>query len=363
MASFAEAPCSICIEDFNNSTRARITCPCPSCEFTCCRTCIRTYLLTTTELPHCMKCKARWERDMLTKATLTSYVNGDYKKHRKNILFDLEKSRLPETMPAVQNYLKVRELTEEVNTLDTQYTEVRHLLATIKHQKEITRANINRAKDGRPLIDNNYAEKKTVQKVFKQACPAEGCRGFLSTAWKCGICASWVCSKCLVLKGKEKDDGHECNPDDVKTAAFIRSQTKNCPSCAVPIEKISGCDQMWCTQCHVAFSWKTGRRVNGVVHNPHFYQWQAQDGGAAPLQPPGAQVCGGLPTAWRLRTNFESRCVFADRGGRMPSRKSIYDTHPKGAMLRDRGIIRSQSIQAFAPWDASFYSLGVGTCA
>ena len=80
--------------------------------------------------------------------------------------------------------------------------------------------------------------------------------------------------------------------------------------------------------------WKTGRRVNGVVHNPHFYQWQAHDGGAAPLQPPGAQVCGGLPTAWRFRTNIESR-VFYNYGGRTPPRMSIYDTHPKGAMLRE----------------------------
>ena len=53
---------------------------------------------------------------------------------------------------------------------------------------------------------------------------------------------------------------------------------------------------MWCTQCHIPFSWKSGLRVNGVVHNPHFYQWQRDGVGAAPIQTPGAQTCGGLPT-------------------------------------------------------------------
>ena len=31
---------------------------------------------------------------------------------------------------------------------------------------------------------------------------------------------------------------------------------------------VKNCDQMWCVQCHTAFSWKTGLKVNGVIHNP-----------------------------------------------------------------------------------------------
>ena len=57
---------------------------------------------------------------------------------------------------------------------------------------------------------------------------------------------------------------------------------------------------MWCTACHIAFSWRTGLRVNGVIHNPHFYAWQ-REGGAAVIQNPGAQICGGLPTYYQIR--------------------------------------------------------------
>jgi hypothetical protein len=66
---------------------------------------------------------------------------------------------------------------------------------------------------------------------------------------------------------------HKCKEDDVKTVEYLKSQAKPCPKCGVAIEKISGCDQMWCVNCHVAFSWLKGEIVHGVVHNPHYYQW------------------------------------------------------------------------------------------
>ena len=53
------------------------------------------------------------------------------------------------------------------------------------------------------------------------------------------------------------------------------------------------------TQCKVPFSWKTGLKVTGVIHNPHYYQWM-KEGGNQQHQP-GAEVCGGLPmlSSWR----------------------------------------------------------------
>ena len=66
---------------------------------------------------------------------------------------------------------------------------------------------------------------------------------------------------------------------------------------------------MWCTGCHVAFSWRTGLRVNGPIHNPHFYQFQRQGGGAV-IQNPGAQICGGLPTYYQLRDRVN--CIQRD---------------------------------------------------
>jgi hypothetical protein len=73
---------------------------------------------------------------------------------------------------------------------------------------------------------------------------------------------------------------HVCSPDIVESVQLLARDTKRCPNCAVPIFKTSGCDQMWCTHCNNAFDWKTGELVRGIIHNPHYYQYVENHGGA-----------------------------------------------------------------------------------
>ena len=142
---------------------------------------------------------------------------------------------------------------------------------------------------------------------FIMGCPVENCRGFLSQAWKCGTCKVTVCSKCRLVK----EEGHECNENDVATANLLKSDTKPCPTCAVPIFKIDGCDLMWCTSCHETFSWKTHQTVKVTNnHNPHFYQWQRENNGGVAPRVPGDNPCGncdGLPWIQTLRTVSQQR--------------------------------------------------------
>lgn len=105
---------------------------------------------------------------------------------------------------------------------------------------------------------------------FIRACPAEGCRGLLTEDWFCPMCRKLTCSKCQEIKGEE----HKCLPESVETAKLLKHDTKPCPGCASMIFKIEGCDQMFCTQCGTAFSWRTGMKETGVIHNPHFYEYQ-----------------------------------------------------------------------------------------
>ena len=66
---------------------------------------------------------------------------------------------------------------------------------------------------------------KKERRKFMKACPAEGCRGFLSTQWKCGMCSTHVCSKCFVIKpvdGAGNFIEHECKESDLQSADLIR---------------------------------------------------------------------------------------------------------------------------------------------
>jgi len=55
------------------------------------------------------------------------------------------------------------------------------------------------------------------------------------------------------------------------------------------------CDQMFCTDCHTAFSWNTGQVVNGVIHNPHYYEYLRKIGNGTAPRNAGDVPCGGIP--------------------------------------------------------------------
>ena len=120
-------------------------------------------------------------------------------------------------------------------------------------------------------------------------CQHEKCKGFLNENYICGLCDEKCCKKCFEMLGNNEDEikKHECKKEQVETANLINSTTKPCPKCGQRIHKVSGCDQMWCIECKTSFSWKTGELVNGVIHNPHYFQYLRENttNGQIPRQP------------------------------------------------------------------------------
>lgn len=320
--------CEVCCETFNKSTHSPVNCP--YCSFKSCTTCTERYLCETTEDSHCMSCRKAWSREILVLNFTQKFVSKTYKARRENLLFEREKSLMPATLPYVEINKKIRKILHEVSHLKVERDKIyrnwsilanqdpavvaiqKNLSSEFEAEIEIHRQVVDVNKEHSSInIEISHLEWTQVRlsermlgthidherRQFVRACPWENCRGFLSTAWKCGVCENWTCPECHEVKGKEKDAEHVCDPNNVATARLLAKDSRNCPKCASLIFKINGCDQMYCTQCHTAFSWRTGRTETGTIHNPHYYDYMRAHG-TLPRNP-GDFQCGGLPD-WRL---------------------------------------------------------------
>ena len=285
--------CPICVTSYNKKTNACVTCPDATCGYEACKECVRTYLVGTTQDPHCMNCRKAFDPEFITTNLNMSWMKSSYRDHRKRLLVEREISRIPDTMQIVENRRQIRALEKEDEEHKKAINDLNMQLHQMREHRYLLQRNISTLKRGGSI--------DTEKKQFIMPCPDEGCRGFLSTAYKCGACSKFTCPKCHEVIGLNKTAAnHVCNEDSVKSAELIKKETKPCPKCGERISKVSGCDQMWCPTCQTAFSWKTGTIDTGVIHNPHFYQWQRAGGNA--IRNPGDVACGGLPELWSVRS-------------------------------------------------------------
>jgi hypothetical protein len=382
--------CAICIEPYNGR-RVKVTCQyCPS---NACRGCQQTYLTQTFQDPHCMECKRGWSAEFIAANFPLSFRNDTLRKWRRRILVEREKAMLPmmqeyvgykkemikyaaEAAAIVPDHIRANE--EQRKAGDAYYAALglcnaeRARMADHKKKKEegdtsvlpeyqaskilwkglrqktdAALATYKKARETFTAVHNKLlvaqtekadaealyeGRKKSERREFVMKCPEEGCRGFLSSAYKCGTCEKFTCAHCLEVLGATKDDNHVCNKDTVETAKTIKSETRPCPKCGTRIFKIDGCNQMWCTMdgCDTAFDWVTGKVETGRNHNPHYYEWLRRTGGGVARREPGDMVCGGMPGAWELDRFFyvlsTRENIGADiRSALMESHRGIQD--------------------------------------
>lgn len=263
--------CVICAENINKSNHSLIKCP--YCSFEACRSCCETFVLDkTTAICMNIECGKEWTRKQIVNIFTKSFVNDKWKKNREKVLLDKEIALLPATQIIVEQQIQNEKDMAEIKEID-------NILADLYKRRVQIQNKIR-----------NNSNSEVIRKVFIRACPEENCRGFLSSQWKCGLCEKYTCPECHIVKGLTRDCQHICNPNELATAKLLEKDTKCCPKCATGIFKIDGCDQMWCTQCQTAFSWRTGL-IETKIHNPHFYEWQKQNLGSVPRNP-GDIICG-----------------------------------------------------------------------
>jgi hypothetical protein len=227
-------------------------------------------------------CKKEWGRKFIVENLSQTWTNKSLTKMKEKICFDKEKALLPETMKVIEKRkriykleLEIIEIEKEKAIHDKKRNEV--ILKLDEERRDINRKHRNKRREIEEL-----QIKKEKSNYNARVCSKEECRGYLNNDWKCGLCDTFTCNECNVNMGINKE-GHVCKKEDVETFSLLKKDTKACPTCNTCIFKIDGCDQMWCTQCHTAFSWRTGR-IETTIHNPHYYEYYRNNGGIPPEQ-------------------------------------------------------------------------------
>ena len=242
-----------------------------------------------------------------------SAVNSEIEKLKKKIVdeenkLDKLKKLVDNDIRSINNYYdnysKIRNIKHDILKFTKKIKDLEFILKCNPNTKKQLEKEFNKVKKLKDKFDN-FLDNKIKSKIcpikfpkpssikivkvennkpkkYIKHCSIEGCHGMLDETWKCALCKQKVCSKCFENIG---DEYHECKKENVLSAKLIKSQTKPCPKCGAPVERASGCSQMMCMNpigpnktCNTVFDFKTGKIDNGIIHNPHFYQWREQSG-------------------------------------------------------------------------------------
>ena len=271
--------CPICTEKFNVSNHKPILCPVHSCAKTACRTCYQTFLCGDhITVPQCIFCNTHFTHSQVQHVGLTKlFLQGDFAKHQQNVLFAQEQAMLPAAQAAVAHDRLVSNLDAQIKDVSAQIKQLMAFKLDLLQTKR--------------QLQHQGGTTETTLDQFIHRCADPACNGFVSSAWKCATCEKHTCSHCRELKAARDDPLHICNPDTVASVALLKSSTKPCPNCKVPVHKTDGCDQMFCTQCNRLWSWNTGKfETRG--HNPHYLQWMRENHPNGMPRDPNDVLCG-----------------------------------------------------------------------
>ena len=288
--------CDICCDKYTSQLRKPIECK--FCNYKACTACVKNYLTTIVMDPKCMKCAVAWDPEFIDSILSKHFRVGELKKHRELILLEREKIKLPETMILVEIELDKRKKEKEIEEMMVQRT------LLLKQAEELNLEMYNMRLEIRQPIPGGS---RTY--TFTRACPSEGCRGYLNSSYTCEICEVHVCKTCHEIKDIKEDEEHICKPENIETAKLLAKDSKPCPKCSCMIFKIDGCNQIWCTQCHTAFDWKSGQLTTGVVHNPHYFEWMRNQGEGAPREHVDENCGDNEPEYWTLVNHIKQKKI------------------------------------------------------
>jgi len=257
--------CDICCDKFTTKKRHPIKCDYEDCKAITCLQCFRRFLIMDGSEQECMSCKQPIPTEFIFIHT-PKVFRDEYVKKVVKLDISKERALLKATQERMDARARSKLLTSRLTALNS---------------------HLKRCPQDEEMVKFRDASEEELRKLYKDVleksdeeinsdstsffCPLVMCTGIVKNG-RCNDCKKTVCAKCR----EERNEGHECKKEQLETIKLLKRDTKPCPRCKVPIHKIDGCDQMFCTKCKTAFSWRTLTIHKGVIHNPHYHEYMAQ---------------------------------------------------------------------------------------
>lgn len=294
--------CNVCCETINKSNRKLNKCI--ECKYEVCSECNIKFILSIKNYAECMNCKIKISYESMNNFFTKKFINGEYANHTNQMLIEKDISRLPEDQPAAEKKIKKIKIVATISKLINERAELNKYIISCDNRgyypskfidinikiseidSEIDKLN----QDLNILYEENDKNTKSIKYVRK--CIAKSCMGFLNDTFECGICNIKVCKDCNEISSTN----HICDKDTLATIKLINLNSKQCPKvgCDYTIYKIDGCDQMFCTKCHTAWDWQTGKIETKRLHNPHYYEYVRQMNNGEIPREQGDNECGDI---------------------------------------------------------------------
>ena len=304
--------CEICTNKMEFDYRV----VCPFCSVEICESCFQYSITMDLKNPICIYCKKGLSLEFVLENNDTKWCKEIFVPYFENLCLEKEKSYLIDTMPKYKKMVEIREIKKKIKSLPSNKKIETQILKDFKRTFQydedafegLTKTQTSREKLSQIRKNENFINLLNIRIIVKDTqkkeledqlitlegystkktneekkinyicnCPNQKCRGFITDEYFCEICDLEICDSCMV----EKKENHVCNRNDVKSANMIRDSSKPCPKCYSPIFKISGCNQMFCTNCHVVFDWETLKIDKGNVHNAHYFDWMTSQNNSA----------------------------------------------------------------------------------
>ena len=171
--------CVICCEPFTKITRSKFICPLGACQFESCSKCIKTYIESNLNAPHCMSCKYEYDDLVIMNEINYTFYNTQYQSKMTDIVMNLERSLIASTIDEARQY-KLRydaqkildQLTIEKNDIIAEmiycekFPSAPHLLRLCILNKLLTQNTKASVKPKAILLDTTIKQKK-VEKSIK----------------------------------------------------------------------------------------------------------------------------------------------------------------------------------------------------